>query len=105
MKRFWFSEATTKLRIGFGFSIAVSKRRKALCLTLCAMVGAFSLAADAQQHGKIPRIGLLVPGSSAFPTSTNHDSFRQGLRELGYIEGNNVLIEIRYAKGDQDQLS
>jgi len=105
MKRFWISEPTTKLRTGFGFAIAVSKRQKVICLTLCAMVVAFSLAADAQQHGKIPRIGLLVPGSSAFPTSTNHESFRQGLRELGYIEGKNVLIEIRYAKGKQDQLS
>ena len=45
------------------------------------------------------------PGSSAFPASARYDSFRQGLRELGYIEGKNIFIEIRYAEGKQDQLS
>ena len=61
--------------------------------------------AEAQQVGKVPRIGMLMPGSSAFPTSARYDSFRQGLRELGYIEGKNIFIEIRYAEGKQDQLS
>ena len=61
--------------------------------------------AEAQQTGKVPRIGILSPGSSAFPTSAYHNSFRQGLRELGYIEGKNIFIEIRYAEGKQDQLS
>jgi len=53
-----------------------------------------SISAEAQQAGKVPRIGILAPGSSALPTSAYHDSFRQGLRELGYIEGRNIFIEI-----------
>jgi len=64
-----------------------------------------SMSAEAQQAGKVPRIGILAPGSSALPTSAYHDSFRQGLRELGYIEGKNIFIEIRYAEGKQDRLS
>jgi putative ABC transport system substrate-binding protein len=61
--------------------------------------------AEAQQPTKIPRIGILAPGSSTFPASARYDSFRQGLRELGYIEGKNIFIEIRYAEAKQDQLS
>src|SRR5512144_394793 len=60
---------------------------------------------EAQQAGIVPRIGILAPGSSALPTSAYHDSFRQGLRDLGYIEGKNIFIEIRYAEGKQDRLS
>ena len=78
---------------------------KIAVLTLCAMLFALCLSAEAQQPAKIPRIGILSPGSSAFPTSAYHDSFRHGLRELGYIEGKNIFIEIRYAEGKQDRLS
>jgi putative ABC transport system substrate-binding protein len=78
---------------------------KIAVLTLCAMLFALCLSAEAQQPAKIPRIGILSPGSSAFPDSARYDSFRQGLRELGYIEGKNIFIEIRYAEGKQDRLS
>jgi putative ABC transport system substrate-binding protein len=66
---------------------------------------ALSVPADAQQPAKVPRIGILAPDSSAFPASARYHSFRQGLRELGYIEGKNIFIVIRYAEGKQDQLS
>src|SRR5262245_33024108 len=79
--------------------------KKIFRLALIAFLLALSVPADAQQAGKVPRIGILAPGSSAFPTSAYHDSFRQGLRELGYIEGKNIFIEIRYAEGKQDRLS
>jgi putative ABC transport system substrate-binding protein len=79
--------------------------KKIFRLALIALLLALSVPADAQQTGKVPRIGILAPGSSTFPTSAYHDSFRQGLRELGYIEGKNIFIEIRYAEGKQDRLS
>jgi ABC-type uncharacterized transport system substrate-binding protein len=59
--------------------------------------------AEAQQQKKIPRIGYLTTASlSAFATRT--EAFRQGLRELGYIERKNILIEYRYADGKPDRV-
>jgi putative ABC transport system substrate-binding protein len=59
--------------------------------------------AHAQQAKKVARIGLLVPGSqSAF--SVRIDAFRQGLRELGYLEGQNIVIEYRYGEGKTERL-
>jgi putative ABC transport system substrate-binding protein len=79
--------------------------KKIILLALCSLLLAQCSAVEAQQPTKIPRIGILAPGFSAFPDSARYDSFRQGLRELGYIEGKNIFIEIRYAEGKQDKLS
>src|SRR5919108_1041644 len=60
--------------------------------------------AEAQRPAKLPRIGLLVPGSqSVFTIRT--DAFRKGLRELGYVEGQNIAIEYRYTEGKTDRLA
>jgi len=59
--------------------------------------------AEAQQAGKVPLIGFLVPGSRA-AYARRIDSFRQGLRELGYVEGKNIIIEYRYADGRMNTL-
>src|SRR5262245_15334965 len=80
-------------------------KNKITVLTLCAMLFTLCFPTEAQQPAKIPRIGILIPGSSAFPTSARYDSFRQKLRDLGYIEGENISIEIRYAEGKEDRLS
>jgi putative tryptophan/tyrosine transport system substrate-binding protein len=80
-------------------------KAKILVYALPVLILATIHLGEAQQVGKVPRIGILMPGSSAFPTSARYDSFRQGLRELGYSEGKNIFIEIRYAEGKQDQLS
>src|SRR5687767_10839666 len=57
----------------------------------------------AQQSAMIPRIGLLI--ASAPPAMAPRvEAFRQGLRELGYIEGKNILVETRYADGKADRL-
>jgi putative ABC transport system substrate-binding protein len=57
--------------------------------------------ADAQQPTKVPRIGFLTSASGDPAT----EALRQGLRELGYVEGKNVLIEYRYAEGGSQPLS
>src|SRR3989337_2715311 len=59
--------------------------------------------AQAQQPTKIPRIGYLA-GSSLSGQSARVEAFRQGLRELGYVEGKNIVIESRYAEGKLDRL-
>jgi putative ABC transport system substrate-binding protein len=60
-------------------------------------------AVEAQQPTKIPRIGFLSSLSPA-NVSARMDTFRQGLRELGYVEGKNIIIEYRYADGKLDRL-
>ena len=61
------------------------------------------LPAEAQATGKVARIGVLSQGS---PTSGEHirEAFRQGLRDLGYVEGQNIVIEYRYAEGKAERL-
>ena len=59
--------------------------------------------AEGQQPEKIPRIGYL--GNSSLPLERDFvDAFRQGLRDLGYAEGHNILIEYRWAEGRYDRL-
>ena len=60
-------------------------------------------AVEAQQPAGIPRIGILIPASASF-FSARIKAFRQRLRELGYVEGKNILIEIRYAEGKRERL-
>jgi ABC-type uncharacterized transport system substrate-binding protein len=71
---------------------------------LCAvMLLAVAAIAEAQQPKKVPRIGYLA----ANPRSTSAariEAFRQGLRELGYIEGKNIIIEWRFADANPDRL-
>lgn len=75
--------------------------KNVFCLALCAMLLALCLPAQAQQK-KVPRIGVLFSGG---PTgSSSIDAFRQGLRDLGYIEGQNILIEYRYGEGKLDRM-
>jgi len=59
--------------------------------------------AEAQQQKKVPRIGFLV-GASPSTNAARTEAFRQGLRELGYVEGKNIVIEYRYAEGKLDRL-
>ena len=58
----------------------------------------------AQQSGKVPRIGFLIT-SSPSAIATRIDAFRQGLRELGYAEGKNIVIERRYLERKPDRAS
>src|SRR5437870_9404947 len=72
-------------------------------LFLALAVLATPLAAQAQQPTKVPRIGLLG-GGSASTNAVRIDAFRQGLRELGYVEGKNIVIEELWAEGKADRL-
>ena len=77
--------------------------RRAFLRTLTGGLLAAPLAAEAQQPGKVWRVGYLGNG---LPTQSAHmrDAFRQGLRELGWVEGLNVSIEYRWADGHLERL-
>ena len=75
--------------------------RRDTVLALLAL-GAAPLAAEAQQAAKVARIGYLSPNLAASPHL--RDAFLQGLRDLGYIEGRNVVIEYRGAEGKLERL-
>jgi putative tryptophan/tyrosine transport system substrate-binding protein len=77
-------------------------KNKIITLTVSAMLFALSYSASAQQPAKIPRIGYLS-GSALSPISDRTNAFRQGLRELGYVEGKNIVIEWRGADGNRDR--
>jgi putative tryptophan/tyrosine transport system substrate-binding protein len=72
-------------------------------IALGAMLFALCASAEAQQAKKVFRIGLLVAVNQV-SVSSRIDAFRQGLRQLGYIEGKNIIIESRYADGKLDRL-
>ena len=75
--------------------------RRDTVLALLAL-GVSPLAAEAQQAAKVARIGYLSPNLAASPHL--RDAFLQGLRDLGYVEGRNVVIEYRDAEGKGDRL-
>jgi len=68
---------------------------------LCALLFALCVTAEAQQPKKLPYIGYLSASSLG---ENNEKAFRQGLRELGYVEGQNIVIEWRFAQGKPDQV-
>ncbi|MBI2088981.1 MAG: ABC transporter substrate-binding protein [Deltaproteobacteria bacterium] len=74
--------------------------KKVIRLALGAMLLALSFPAEAQQSKKVPRIGFL----SAALVEPFREAFRQGLRELGYVEGQDIVIEWRHAEGRVERL-
>jgi putative ABC transport system substrate-binding protein len=78
-------------------------RKHIFALSLGAMLFALCLPAEAQQPTKTPRIGYLAAGTTS-SQADQLEEFRQGLRELRYIEGKNIIIETRYAEGKLDRL-
>ena len=79
------------------------KKAAVLSILFVMLLLALAVIAEAQQTGKVPRIGYLASES---PSNDNprRDAFRQSLRQLGYSEGNNLVIEYRYADGKLNQL-
>jgi putative ABC transport system substrate-binding protein len=79
-------------------------KKKITFLTFCAMLPALCYSASAQQPAKVSRIGYLT-GATPDGQSARIEAFRQGLRDLGYVEGKNIVIEYRYAEEKRDRLS
>jgi putative tryptophan/tyrosine transport system substrate-binding protein len=80
------------------------KRAAVLSILFVAVLLAVAVIVEAQQPKKVPRIGYLTLGSAS-PPSANQEGFRDGLRQLGYIEGQNIHVEYRYAAGRVERLS
>ena len=88
MNRFWI------------FDSQIPEQKKVFALTLSSLLFSFCVSAQAEQQPKIAKIGWLgVRGSG-----TGREVFRQHFRELGYIEGKNVIMEYRYAENQLDRL-
>jgi putative ABC transport system substrate-binding protein len=75
--------------------------RRAFVIGVGSGLLAAPLAAEAQSPGRVPRIGVLKIGS---PPDPFVELFRQNLRELGYVENQSIALDVRYARGDPDQL-
>src|SRR4029450_7937019 len=78
--------------------------RKMVCVALVALLFALCFSASAQQPKKVPHIGYLTSTDPA-TESARFEPFQAALRELGYIEGQNIAIEYRYAEGKADRFS
>jgi len=78
-------------------------RKILIRIALCPLLFALCVPAEAQQPAKVPRIGYLTQVAiSAY--SPQAEAFRQGLRDLGYVEGKNIVIEWRSGEGKRDRL-
>jgi len=78
-------------------------RKRGIGIPLYALFFALCSFASAQQPPKIPRIGFLSAQSES-RSADRAEAFRQGLRDLGYAPGKNILIEYRWADGNSDRL-
>jgi putative ABC transport system substrate-binding protein len=79
--------------------------RRTFISSMTLTILAAPLAAEAQPAGNMRRIGVLSAASSVSPPSPQYEAFRQGLRALGYVEGQNIALEARSAEGRPDRLS
>ena len=84
--------------------MAVAGTLATLRLSVAVLIFAASLAADAQSTGKVYRIGYLSTGSASATYTRPLEALRKGLHELGWVEGQNLRIEYRFAEGSIDRL-
>jgi ABC-type uncharacterized transport system substrate-binding protein len=96
MNRLWIGS-------GYRMNLKFAIRNLKFAIIMVALLLALCSFAHAQQPGNVPRIGFLG-GGSASANAGRIQAFRQGLRELGYVEGKNVVIEPRWADGKLDRL-
>ena len=88
-------------RMAYLSRMVVKSTATRLAVVAAVLLLAVPVAAQAQQAAKVYRIGFVSPASPNIETSR---AFRQGIRELGYVEGRNVIIEARYAEGQSERL-
>ncbi|TMA12272.1 MAG: hypothetical protein E6J89_05120 [Deltaproteobacteria bacterium] len=79
--------------------------KKVFLSLLAALILVSAHLANAQQPKKVPRIGFLFGVGDPSNPPPFVEAFRQGLRDLGYVEGKNIVVEYRYAEGDLDRIS
>ena len=77
--------------------------KKIFCVALGASLLALSFPAEAQPAKKVSRVGFLSGGGDPSNPGPRVEAFRQGLRDLGYIDGKNILAEYRYIEGNLDR--
>ena len=83
-----------------GRNLAETMKKKTTLFALCAVLLTPWISAEAQQPGKVARIGFLTGGGNTF----SFEAFRHGLKDFGYKEGENILIEYRSADGHLDRI-
>jgi putative ABC transport system substrate-binding protein len=93
VKRFWI--------LDFAFSVGRSESTKVFRLAICVFLFGLCSPAEPQQTKKLARIGVLSPGTAPRPVIA---AFRQALGNLGYVEGQNVTFEYRYADWKLERL-
>ncbi|MDZ4342201.1 MAG: hypothetical protein U1E51_07145, partial [Candidatus Binatia bacterium] len=79
-------------------------KKRIIGFALSAMLLALSVSTEAQQAGTIPRVGYFAAGGDPNNPGSLVEAFRQGLRDLGYIERKNILLEFRYGEGKADSV-
>jgi putative ABC transport system substrate-binding protein len=79
------------------------KKAAVLSILIALTMLAVAVTVEAQQPKKVPRIGYLGAASLS-ANAARTEAFRQGLRELGYVEGKNIFIEWRYGEGKRDRM-
>src|SRR5262249_354853 len=91
--------------LSFSQSLATerSMKRRLMLLVIVVVTAAQGISAEAQQPTKLARIGFLIAACRS-AISARTEVFQQGLRELGYVEGKNIVIEWRSSEGQLDRL-
>ena len=82
--------------------VCAMRKTGVLSILFVVVLLAVAVIAEAQQPKKVPRIAYLLPGD-ATSESTRAEALRQALRDLGYIEGQNIATEYRYAEGKRER--
>src|SRR5262245_44216861 len=103
-RRLWFFYCRKShfSSLGSAWYVAAMKKAGWASALVAVILLAVAVIAAAQQPAKIPRIGYLGFVLTTDPSRT--DAFRQGLRDLGYVEGKNIVIEWRLAEGNPDRV-